>query len=416
MIPLRSVFLLSFMCMLSVLAAQTVNHKVLTVPAVSEYCRIDEKGYSVLPSGRLVHPAGEMIRITHDPFGMSLSPDGKTAVTLHNGVFTIIDLATLQHTRVPSYDGKISSPLSNGSFIGVAFGPDSRTIFLSGGDNGAVIIYDIKTFQKIDSISLNGAVNGKYFNDSFTADLLFNSNENELLVLDRGNFRLVRIDLKTRKLKSSVPVGRQPFGLAMSPDQSLVLVANAGMYSYPLVAGMDSTNHNQMMINWHPYGDNSKEAIEGTVIDGKKIPGVGSPNAPEAMSVFVIDLAKDKVRYKLKTGFQVGQIIEEAEVVGGASPNSIAVGSRFAYVSNATNDNISVIDFKKGKIVSHIPIKVHKELDRYRGLLPFGLSLSPDEKTLYVALLGFNAVAVIDLPSGKTRGLIPTGWGTSRVL
>ena len=41
--------------------------------------------------------------------------------------------------------------------------------------------------------------------------------------------------------------------------------------------------------------------------------------------------------------------------------------------------------------------------------------MSSDEKTLYVALLGFNAVAVIDIPSQTTRGLIPSGWGPTRV-
>ncbi len=38
-------------------------------------------------------------------------------------------------------------------------------------------------------------------------------------------------------------------------------------------------------------------------------------------------------------------------------------------------------------------------MDKYRGLLPFGITLSEDEKNLYVALLGFNAVAVIDVAS-----------------
>jgi hypothetical protein len=87
-----------------------------------------------------------------------------------------------------------------------------------------------------------------------------------------------------------------------------------------------------MMIPHHPYADNSKESIEGTEIDGKQIPGVGSPHSPEAMSVFTIDLTTNKVIHKFKTGFQLGEMIEEAEVVGGASPNSIAVGKRFAYV------------------------------------------------------------------------------------
>lgn len=108
-------------------------------------------------------------------------------------------------------------------------------------------------------------------------------------------------------------------------------------------------------------------------------------------------------------------MIEEAEVVGGASPNSIAIGTRFAYITNATNDNISVIDYKNRKIVDHIQIKVDSLLDHYRGLIPFGISLSKDEKTLYVALLGFNAVAVIDVATKVTKGLIPTGWGPARV-
>lgn len=388
----------------------------LSVPSGNQYSKIDTSGVSILPSGRFVTPAGSTIRITHDPFGMAVSPDGKKAVTLHNGVFTIIDLGSLKHIRIPSYDKQIESPLSNGSFLGVAFAADSKTVYLSGGDNGAVISYDIANMKRLDSISLNGNINGVVYDDSFTSDLLLNESKNELLVLDRGNFRLVRINLSTKQITASIKTGRQPFGLSLSPDKKTAFVANVGMYEYPLVKGMDSSNYNTMMINWHPYGDNTKESINGTVIDGKTIPGVGSPHSPEAMSVYTIDLATNKVIDKFKTGHQVGQMVEDAEVVGGASPNSIAVGSRFAYVTNATNDNISVIDYKSRKIVAHIPIKVDKRIDKYRGLLPFGITMSKDEKTLYVALLGFNAVAVIDIATKQTKGLIPTGWGPARVL
>lgn len=394
---------------------QSKKISVLTVPGTNEYCKINTNGISVLPSGRYVTPAGKTIRITHDPFGMAISPNGRKAVTLHNGVFTIINLADLQATRVPGYDKKIVSPLSNGSFLGVAFSPDSKTVYLSGGDNGAVIVYDISTLQRIDSISLNGIINGENFDDSFTSDLLFNNLTNELLVLDRGNFRMVRIDLASRKLSASVKVGRQPFGLALSPDSKIAFVANVGMYEYPLIEGATEKNYDSLMISRHPYGDNTKESIEGTTVEGRKIPGVGSPLVPEAMSVFTIDLSSNKVVDKFKTGHQIGQMVEDAEVVGGASPNSIAVGKQFAYVTNATNDNISVIDYINHKITGHIQIKVDKRIDKYRGLLPFGIALSKDEKTLYAALLGFNAVAVIDVSSKTTKGLIPTGWGPARV-
>ncbi len=421
------------------LQAQQKKATVFSVPGISQFCKIDTKGISVLPSGRYLTPAGEFIRITNKPFGMALSPDGKKAVTLHNGVFTIIDLASLKAIRVPGYENKINSPLAHeplnssafgtdsvmqstiqnvlpqGSFLGVTFAPDSKTVYLSGGDNGAVIVYDIEKLQRVDSISLNGEIGGTRFDDSFTSDLLLNETNHELLILDRGNFRLVRYDIIAKKITASIPAGRQPFGLALSADKKMAFVANVGVYSYPLVEGMTKDNYNSMMISHHPYGDNTKESIEGTEIEGKKIPGVGSPHSPEAMSVFTMNLTTNKVVDKFKTGFQVGEMIEGAEVVGGASPNSIAVGKEFAYVTNATNDNISIIDYKKHKISGHIQIKVDKRIDKYRGLLPFGITLSKDEKTLYVALLGFNAVAVIDVATKITKGLIPAGWGPTRV-
>jgi len=407
---------LALLCSLTSLAQH--NYTILSVPGTTAYTHIDTAGRSVLPSGRYCTPAGRTITITHDPFGMTLSPDGHTTVTLHDGVFTIIDNTTLANTRVPSYDGSIRSPLSKGSFLGVAFLPDSKTVYLSGGDNGAVIGYDITTMQRIDSISLDGQIPSDTvdYQDSFTSDLVYNPDNNELLVLDRGNFRLVRIDLTTKKITASIRTGRQPFGLALSPDHKIAFEANVGMYDYPLLPDLTPENYNSKVIPFHPYGDNTPESREGYTLDGRKIPGVGDPLAPEAMSVYSVDLATNSIIDRYKPGHQIGQMVEGAEVVGGSSPNSLAIGSRYAYVSNATNDNISVIDYRNHRITATIPIHVDPAIDRYRGLLPFGLTLSKDEKTLYVALLGFNAIAVIDLSTGNTTGLIPTGWGPSRVL
>jgi DNA-binding beta-propeller fold protein YncE len=400
------------------------QYSVLSVPGINEYAHIDTAGATVLASGRLITPAGATIRITHDPFGIAVSPDGAKIVTLHNGVFTIIDNNTLTAIRVPSYDGKIRSPLRHGSFLGVAFAGDSKTVWLSSGDDGAVIAYDITTLQRTDSISLSGRIqttntaatpDTSDYEDSFTSDLLYNADANELLVLDRGNFRMVRIDLATRRITASIPTGRQPFGLALSPDHHTAFVANVGMYDYPLLPDLTPQNFDKMLIPFHPYGNDTKESREGYRWHGRKIPGVGDPLAPEAMSVYSIDLTTNRVTDRYKPGFQIGQMVEGAEVVGGASPNSVAVGSRYAYVTNATNDNISVIDYHQHQIVSTIQIRVDSLIDHYRGLLPFGLTLSKDERTLYVALLGFNAVAVIDAETGATKGLIPTGWGPSKV-
>jgi DNA-binding beta-propeller fold protein YncE len=422
-------WLLVSMCPQYLRAQKTMQ--VLEVPATKVYTNIDTSGTSVLPSGRYVTPAGTTIQIAHDPFGMAVSPDGSKTITLHNGLFTIIDNKTLNKTAVgwdgetpnekspqyvsDSFKNSIPSPLPNGSFLGVTFAKDNNIVYLSGGDNGSVVEYDIEHVKKLDSISLNGYINGIDYGDSFTSDLVYNPGNNELLVLDRANYRMVRIDLSTKKLVASIPTGRLPFGLALSPDHAQAFVANVGMYAYPLMPEITKENYDSMLLPWQPYGNNTKESINGTTFNGRKVPGLGSPNASEAMSVYVINLSDNKVTDRFKTGYQVGEMIEGAEVVGGSSPNSLAVGEKYAYVTNATNDNISVIDYHGHKIVGSIPIKVSPLLDHYRGLLPFGITMSADEKTLYVALLGFNAVAVVDAEKRTTTGLIPTGWGPSKL-
>ncbi|MCK5776121.1 MAG: YncE family protein, partial [Bacteroidales bacterium] len=223
--------------------------KVLQVPGRDQICKINIEGTTVLPSGRYLTPAGEFIRITNDPYGMTISPNGNTAVTLHDDVITIIDLNSLKAQRIPSYDGKIPSPLSKGSFLGVAFSSDSKNVYLSGGDKGDIIIYDIEKLKTLASISLNGVVNGEDYQDSFTSDLMLNPEKNELLVLDRGNFRMVRIDLNTQKVTASIKVGRQPFGVAMSPDNKQAFVANVGVYSYPLIIGATPENIEDLLIS-----------------------------------------------------------------------------------------------------------------------------------------------------------------------
>jgi YVTN family beta-propeller protein len=404
---------------------KSIVYQTLQVPGRTQFCTIDTATKrAVLPSGRIVTPAGDVLRITSDPFGLALSPDGSRAVTLHDGVLTVLKIprsvrtqtgefsapTEITATRIPDYAGTIPSPVKTGTFLGVAIGPDNHTAYLSNGDKGKVIIFDLETLKKTGEIWLDG----DGYEDSFTSDLLLNGN-NELLALDRANFRLVRIDLATQKITASIPTGRQPFGLALSPDKKMAFVANVGLYAYPLVPGVTKTNKDTMALKFPPYGAHTKESREGVEHEGRRIPGLGDPLTDEAMSVWTVDLATNKVVAKHKTGVQIGEMIEEAEVVGGSSPNSVAVGKRFAYVSNATNDNISILDYKSHKIAGTIALKIDRRLDAKRGLMPFGLTLSRDEKTLYVALLAFNAVAVVDVPTRTVRGLIPTGWGPTRV-
>lgn len=393
--------------------------KTLQVPGRNQYCQIDTlANRAILPSGRWVTPAGQVVRIAHDPFGLSISPDGRWAICLHDGFITRVALgpgSNLQVNQIPDYQKTLPSPLQGTAFMGVAFSKDSRHVYLSGGDNGLVIHFDVLNLKRIDTITLNQKVQDSSYAESFVSDLVMDTLHNQLLVLDRAHFRLVAIDPVTRQIKQSLPVGRQPFGLTLTPDSRFAFVANVGLYEYPLVPGVTPASRDTFMLKFPPYGAHTRQSKQGVKVDGRQIPGLGDPLDNEAMSVWLIDLESFSVVHKFKPGLQIGEMIEEAEVVGGASPNTVVTANRFAYISNATNDNIAVIDHQLRRIVDHIPLKVHPLLDKYRGLMPFGMTLTRDEKTLYVALLGFNAVAVVDIPSRQVRGLIPTGWGPTRV-
>ncbi|HOW72429.1 MAG TPA: phosphoesterase [Phycisphaerae bacterium] len=383
----------------------------LQPPGREEFCRMEPGGVSVLPSGRYVTPAGVVVRITADPFGMALSRDGSRVVAVHDQVLTVLEVAQPgSAVRYPSYDGKLATPFKNGAFMGVQVTRDSRLAYLSGGNDGSIVVFDLVAGKRLDAITLNGVFDGRAYEDSLTGDMVLSDDGRRLFVLDQFNFRLVVVDLEERRVIASVKVGRFPFGLGVSPDESMAYVANVGIFDYPLVPGVTDRNVEQVGLAFPPYGVPSKEAEEGKEIDGKRIPGLGSPRVAEAVSVWSVDLKTSQVVAKIKTGYQMGERVQGLEIMGGSSPNSIAAGRRFIYVTNATNDNISVIEAGSQRIAAHIKLDVDPKIDRYRGLIPFGLALSPDEARLYVALSGLNAVGVIDTGSRKVLGYIPTGW------
>ncbi len=408
---MKNVFIF-IMTMVLVACNQNQSVTILQPPGAQEYCKIDVIGESIIPSGRIVKPAGEVTRITNDPFGLAVSPDGSVSLAIHDNVLTLIRNATPDNAiRLPDYDGKYEDPFQDkGSYMGAVILKDNSFAWLSGGDSGDIILFSLSELKSKKRISINGEINGKKYVDSFVGDIKLSPDESRLYILDQFNFRLVTMDLKTGKVINSIPVGRFPLGLDISPDGKMAYVANTGIYDYPLVPGLTPTNIEEKGLDFPPYGFPSKEAEEGIQTDSMFIPGLGSPFVPEAVSVWTVDLVSSTVISKEKTGYRMGELVEGLEVVGGASPNSIAAGKDKVFVTNATNDNISVLDPKTGKITGTIKLNISSKIDAYRGMIPFGICLSKDQKRLYVALSGLNAVAVIDAENEKVLGYIPTGW------
>lgn len=394
------------------LCAPAVARQPGEAPAGDRPAHIDHAGTTVLPSGRLITPVGKRIVTAPHPFGLVLSPDGKTLVSSNSGngpfcITVVTDLAAPRPKAVQYPPGVSDDPNPLASvFMGLAFAKDSRTLYVSGGDDGTIHVFDTHTGEHPTII----ATNDDRYKHAYTGDLALSPDGTSLYAVDQANFRLIVVDTATNKVRTSVPVGRYPFAVTVTPDGKKVFVANVGMYEYRPIEGGT--------LPYPPFGVPSREAEEGVEIDGKKAPGLGKPNVPESFSVWTVDVSDPgapKVTAKVKTGTLVGEVTHmDFPAVGGSSPNSLVASPTRVYVTNGNNDNVQILDSATSKVFATIPLGPLAGV-KQRGVLPFGLALSPDGHRLYVAEAGINAVAVIDTLKKKVLGHIPAGWYPSKV-
>ena len=438
---------------------------------------IDGVRAAVLPNGRLVTPAGTEVNVqAPKPFGMALSPNGAMLATLNSGA------APFSLTLIGQLHG--GTPLVrridvNASFLGVTFSPDSTRVYLSGGENGNIWVADAIAGRIIGSVNLNGATHpldrpldavatpALRFKGAFPGALALTGDGRYLFIVDQASFQVHTID--TSKIKTGVDaqgrimepdnfaaviartkVGRYPFGIALSSDDRKLFVTHVGVFEYTHLrpaspAGDDNLDY-PLCYPGAGYPDETRNdrTIEINKVDPRNlpsslrdpdgircgyvpsnrlytVPGLGSPNAPQSSSVYVLDVSNPQSpqrREIVKTGPLVGQREDGIDAYSGSHPNSVVSTREAIYVANGNNDSISVLDPRSYEERDRIGLSLLRGQDRVlRGVQPVGLALSPDGDFLYVAEAGINALGVIRLrgKSGQVVGHIPTGWWPSSV-
>ncbi len=352
-------------------------------------------GSALVPSNQTITPIGRVEQVEGSRVkDVELSPDGKT-------------LAVLTQNRLLLYStgGALIDHLAlSAGPLGLAWTPDSRTLFASGdkgqvyhvaetGQNkwGAItsfVVDNLSDKPLADETPAPGEMETELRPDPdsryllkrfakasrFTGDpqvtgLAVSPNGKRLYIaLSKRNVVTV-VDIASERVVATVPVGVAPFRIVVSPDSKTVIVANRG--------------------GRHP---NERERV-----------------ATSAGTALRVDPATDAA-LRGSLSFINAATFATIEMDEGRQPTGMVVAhdGTTLYVANSDEDTVTTVDVETHRVRQSLTLQPAQ--DAGLGQLPTDLALAEDGKTLYVTCGGGNAVAVVSLPDFTLSGFIPTAW------
>ena len=182
-------------------------------------------------------------------------------------------------------------------------------------------------------------------------------------IADEGANTVSVIDATSFKKIGSIPVGRGPHNVQVSPDSKWVWVTN--------------------------NGDPAKAA---ETMSAEQMPKSEHGAMAGAGAVWAIDTATEVVVAKVPVGKHPAHVV-------------VASDGRTAYITNGGDNTVSVLDTVAQRVIGVIPV----------GASPHGIRISPDGKQVWVANLKGGTVSVIDTESRKQVTQIAAGKGPAQV-
>lgn len=176
----------------------------------------------------------------------------------------------------------------------------------------------------------------------------------QVFVTDERSGEVTVIDGADFSVAATIPVGKRPRGIHVSPDGKTVYVAVSGT---PLGEAPQLDAKGNPILKRGKADDDDDEAAADKSADG----------------IAMLDVASRKLRGKIS---------------GGSDPEEFDLshdGSQI-YVSNEDTKSASVVNIAKGKVEHIIPV----------GLEPEGVTTTPDGKFFYVTCEAGGDVFVID--------------------
>lgn len=319
----------------------------------------------MLPIGKYISPAGSHVEVGSYPLNMMLTNDKKYCIVTTSGFRQALSVVNVKSGAVASqFDYKTSDPNpdKDGLYFGLAVHPKTGNIYVSRGAQDKVSSYRIID-GKIEEVGTPISVSTPESRIKLPyhfAGLGFNSNGSRLLVVNNQTSRATNF-------KGSVTIFDTEAGTPLFE----IPVSGFPLACAYLTGGKDA----------------DQKAYVGSERDGV---------------VDVLDLEHRKVSKSIRTGSApVGMTLNRLQ-------------SRL-YVANSGSDTVSVIETATDKVIDTITVRP-TELRGLPGAGPLGVSLSDDEKSLFVTLGDMQAIGVIDLVKHKLIGYSPTGWLPTSVI
>jgi YVTN family beta-propeller protein len=177
-----------------------------------------------LPAGVCLDAAGRSFDVGNMPLAMALSPEGDRLVISLSGWRE-------QGLQVVERDtGRVVQKLPQaGAFLGLAFSPDGRTLYASGGDEDAVFRYAWRDRQATPAGRLVLAPKEPNKPGTrFPAGLALSADGKKLYVAENVADTLAVVDVATGKIEQRLPTDAYPYAVAVAPGGKVFVSAWGG--------------------------------------------------------------------------------------------------------------------------------------------------------------------------------------------
>ena len=387
---------------------------------------------AILPNGRQIRPAGNWIPLAPYPFAIAVKPGGSEVAIPSIGfpfALNIVDnpgSPAASVRRLPGFDARGNDPAVE-VHAGLAYAPDGKTLYVATGNSGKVALYSTADWHKLGDIPLDAPIGPTSYTASFAASVVVSADGRTLYALDQGNWRIVVVDAVARKVIASVSTGTTPYAIALSPDGSRLYVTNTGLFEYTTLPGVKKEDEVNTGLHFPAFGYPSREAREGAVVEGHKVPGLGSENSDRGSSLWTYDI-HDPAHPVVAAKLRLGDLISSTGkgTIGGSAPTGLLAARDAVFVSLAHQDAVAEVSADGLHLLAQTQLSPFtgehfgtrfedREHQPLRGVMPNGLALSAASQRLYVAESGIDAVAVLNPATLQVIEHIPAGWNPSAV-